>query len=332
MSPPRVQPARTLPPPALAPAGFAAHVRTVWPVVRRVAGTAPAPPSEPWSVEIPDPDVGSVFLSGRLSLRPGSSTVLLLVHGLGGSTESSYMLHTARVADQLGMSTLRLNLRGADHGGADLYHAGLSSDLDFVLASPALAGFERVLLFGFSLGGHLSLRFAIEARDRRLSAVAAACAPLDLEHSVTAIDQPSGWLYRRYVLAGLCRMYAEVAARRELPLSIAEARRIRSLREWDRRTVVPRFGFESAGDYYRRAGVGGRLDRLRVPALLVAAEYDPMVPRAAVEGGLNGGAERLSLRWVRKGGHLAFAANLDLGEGAPLGLAGQVIAWLNRQQ
>ncbi len=330
MSPPRVQRARPLSV-SLAPASLAAHARTVWPVVRRVAGTAPAPPSEPWSVEIPDPKVGAVFLSGRLSLHSGSPTLLLLVHGLGGSTESSYMLHTARVAGQLGMSTLRLNLRGADSSGGDLYHAGLSSDLDFVLASPELARFERILLFGFSLGGHLSLRFATEVKDRRLSAVAAACAPLDLEYSVTAIDRPSGWPYRRYVLAGLCRMYAEVAARRELPLSVAEARRIRSLREWDRRTVVPRFGFKSARDYYRRAGVGGRLDRLRVPALLVAAEHDPMVPREAVQAGLNGSTERLSLRWVRRGGHLAFAPNLDLGEDAPFGLAGQVIGWLSRQ-
>lgn len=185
---------------------FAAHVRTVWPVVRRVAGVPPAPPSEPWSVEIPDPDVGSVRLTGRLRARPGvngtGSTLLILVHGLGGSTESSYMLLTARLADELGVSTLRLNLRGADRGGADLYHAGLSSDLGRVFDSRELAGFERVLLFGFSLGGHLCLRFATEVRDPRLRAVAAVCSPLDLDASVAGIDQPSGWLYRRYVLAG----------------------------------------------------------------------------------------------------------------------------------
>ncbi len=126
-------------------------------------------------------------------------------------------------------------------------------------------------------------------------------------------------------------MYAEVAARRELPLAVTEARRIRTLREWDRRTVVPRFGFDSPEDYYRQAGVGGRLDRLRIPALLVVAEDDPMVPPSAVRPQPNGGAERLTLRWSRRGGHLAFPASLDLGENAPAGLAGQVIGWLMRQ-
>ena len=147
---------------------LAAHARTVWPVVRRLAGTPPAPPSEPWSIEIPDPDVGPVRLSGRLrtpSAGERGSTLLVLVHGLGGSVDSSYMLRTAAVADALGLASLRLGLRGADRRGADFYHAGLSSDLGWVLESPELAAFERVLLFGFSLGGHLCLRFATEAAD-----------------------------------------------------------------------------------------------------------------------------------------------------------------------
>ena len=167
-------------------------------MVRRFAGAPAAGPSRPWSTAVEDPRLGRVRLSGRLHRVDGGSTLLVLVHGLGGSSESSYMLRTAAVAEGLGLSALRLSLRGADGRGEDLYHGGLSSDLAAVLASPELASFDRVLLFGFSLGGHLSLRFATEDEDPRLRAVAAACAPLDLERSVAAIDRPVGWLYRRY--------------------------------------------------------------------------------------------------------------------------------------
>ncbi len=310
---------------------LAAHARTIWPVVRRFAVAPEAPSAVPWAVEISDPAVGSVRLTGQLRVVPGGSTLLVLVHGLGGSTDSTYMLRTARVADDLGLSTLRINLRGSDRQGEDLYHAGLSGDLHEVLASPALADFSSILLFGFSLGGHLSLRFATEVEDPRLRAVAAASAPLDLDRCVAGIDRPSGWIYRRYVLSGLCGMYAEVVARRELPLSVTEARKIRRIRDWDRRTIVPRFGFEDPEDYYRQASVAGRLGKLRVPALLVAAEEDPMVPRDAILEGLHGVPELLTLRWTSRGGHLAFAADLDLGEDAPRGLSGQVIGWLSRQ-
>lgn len=274
---------------------------------------------------------GEVRLTGSLRTTPASSTVLVLVHGLGGSAESSYMGQSVQVADELGLSTLRLNLRGADGRGEDLYHGGLSSDLASVLASPELARFATVLLFGFSLGGHLSLRFATECEDPRLRAVAAASSPLDLDRSVAGIDQPSGWIYRRYVLSGLCAMYAEVAARRDLPLSVADARRIRLIRDWDRHTVAPRFGFADPEDYYRQASVAGRLGELRAPALLVAARDDPMVPSQAIDQGLSGASDGFTLRWSRRGGHLAFPADLDLGEEAPLGLIPQVIAWLARQ-
>ncbi len=308
------------------------HLRTVWPVVRRLARTPPSPASEPWSTTVADPGHGAVRLTGRLSRQPDNGTLLILVHGLGGSIDSTYMLRTATAAGQLGLSTLRLNLRGADRLGGDLYHAGLSSDLAAVLASPALAQFDSILLFGFSLGGHISLRYATEVADRRLRAVAAACSPLDLDRSVAAIDRPSRWIYRRYVLAGLCEMYAQVAARHELPLSPADARQVRSIRDWDRLTVAPRFGFDSAEDYYRQASVGGRLEQLRVPALLVAAEDDPMLPAEAILGGLDRAPDHWHLRWVPRGGHLAFPADLDLGEdAAPKGLGGQVAGWLLRQ-
>ncbi len=328
------------------------HVRTIWPVVRRFAVTPPAPASEPWSVEVSDPTRGRIRLTGSLSRivggrivggrvardrdasgrDAGCNALLILVHGLGGSSNSTYMLRTAAVASQLGVSTLRLNLRGADCQGSDLYHAGLSRDLASVLASPALAEFDSVLLFGFSLGGHIGLRYATEAHDPRLRAVAAACSPLDLDRSVAAIDQSSKWIYRRYVLAGLCEMYAQVAARHPLPLSVADARKVRTIRDWDRLTVVPRFGFDSAEDYYRRASVGGRLGQLRIPALLVAAEDDPMLPAEAILRGLDGAPDHWLLRWVPRGGHLAFSDDLDLGLGsAPKGLGGQVLGWLLRQ-
>ncbi|MEM7585497.1 MAG: alpha/beta fold hydrolase [Acidobacteriota bacterium] len=150
------------------------------------------PAFQAWSVDAPDPRLGQVRLTGALTEVPGSRKLVVLVHGLGGSCDSSYMLRAASLAEQLGVSALRLNLRGADRQGADLYHAGLSRDLDAVLSSPAFRGIEEVLLLGFSLGGHISLRYALADHDPRLRAVAAACTPRDLDCSVTAVDGPAG--------------------------------------------------------------------------------------------------------------------------------------------
>ncbi|MCP4656560.1 MAG: hypothetical protein GY856_14200, partial [bacterium] len=157
---------------------LSAHLWTVWPLVR--AAVKPPPPlaAVDWSTAVPDEHRGRVRLTGKLSVTSDPSSLLILVHGLGGSADSNYLIRAARVAERLGLSSLRLHLRGADGRGEDFYHAGLSADLAAVLASPSLREFATLYILGYSLGGHVVLKFATEVGDRRLRAAAAVCSPL----------------------------------------------------------------------------------------------------------------------------------------------------------
>ena len=68
---------------------------------------------------------------------------------------------------------MRFNMRGADRSGEDVYHAGTTEDLRAMLRSPALARFRRIHVIGFSLGGHILIRWATEPdRDPPLPPVA----------------------------------------------------------------------------------------------------------------------------------------------------------------
>jgi hypothetical protein len=268
---------------------------------------------------VEDPDVGPVRLTGYLTRPEDARDVIVLVHGLGGCADSGYMPGAARAASEAGLASLRLNLRGSDRLGEDFYHAGLTEDLRAAVASPELAGFDRVFVLGYSMGGHVALRYGTENGDRldsRVEAVAAICAPLDLAASGAVMDRPAFWVYRRYLLRHLLEIYRAVAARRPVPIPVEEAERIRLFREWDDRIVAPRHGFESAADYYARASVGPRLDRFGRPdrsdrsgprALLVVAEDDPMVPAETVRPALEGRETGLRVRWVPSGGHIGFS-------------------------
>ncbi len=302
----------------------------VWPALSAVE-RRPGEPASPvaWSGEVADERWGSVRLSGQLHDTPVAGGVLLAVHGLGGSSESPYLARSVREAAALGWACLRLNLRGADGSGEDFYHAALTADLHAALASPMLASFTDIYLVGYSLGGHLVLRFASEPHDARVRAVAAVCAPIDLARSAWAIDRPASFPYRQYVLARLKAGYAAVARRRSLPTSLERVLRVRRLREWDACTVVPRHGFASTEDYYARASAAARLAALRVPALLVNTEHDPMVPADTVKPALAFAAPLLDVRWLRSGGHLGFPLGVDLGQHAPRGLEPQVMRWLS---
>jgi uncharacterized protein len=309
------------------------------------------PPAAPWQTAVADPVVGPVRLSGWLQAAPdagGGDDIVVLVHGLGGAAQSHYMIRGAHAAAAAGLACLRLNLRGADLSGEDLYHAALTADLHAALASPDLRRYRRIYVLGYSLGGHVALRFAAEAADPRVVRVAAICSPLDLSRAQQAIDGPAGWLYRRYLTAHLVRHYAAVAARRPVPLPLAAVARLRTIREFDQHIVAPRFAFAGADDYYARASVAPCLPRLRLPALLVNAEHDPMVPAAAVRPALDPPPPQLTVRWLPQGGHVSFPAAVhldlerdrdrerDLAKPLPSAphraatLDAQVLAWLRR--
>src|SRR5579859_676556 len=155
-----------------------------------------APASSPWSVVTEDPKIGPVRLTGRIRHEPTATSLVMLVHGLGGDVETPYMVAGAQAASAAGLSCLRLHLRGADRSGEDFYHAGLTADLHAALSSEELARYERVFVIGYSLGGHVTLRYATDAPDPRVASVAAVSPPLDLDRSARAFDRSSCDIYR----------------------------------------------------------------------------------------------------------------------------------------
>ncbi len=259
-------------------------------------------------------------ITGVLSTEREGAPLLVLVHGLGGSVSSPYMPRLARHARNLGFDTLALNLRGADRKGDDIYHAGLTADLDTALRSRALDGYTRIVLLGCSMGGHVTLRWALSPTDARVRAIGTLCAPLDLEQGTRDIDAPMRALYRNHVLMALKEIYTAAHARSRVPADLARVDGARTMRQWDELAVVPRFGFESVEHYWRETQVAPHMVRLALPTRLVLSKHDPMVlsrtlakylrqlpPHVEVDCvdgghlgfGLRSRAEDVLLRWLR---------------------------------
>lgn len=271
---------------------------------------------------------GEVRLTGRLSQLEGAPAAVVIVHGLGGSADSPYVVRAATEVVAANLSCLRLNLRGADRLGEDLYHAGLTDDLQAAMASPELAPHEKVCLLGYSMGGHVGLRYALEAGSSRLAAVAAVCAPLDLAATALQLDRATSWPYRRYLLARLCELYAAVEGRGRPGPPLEQVRAARLFVDFDGLVIAPRFGFRDAWDYYARASVGPLLGDLGVPALLVSATDDPMVPAASLHAPVATAAKAIDARWIERAGHLGFPTDLSLGFNGAAGLEPQILQWL----
>ncbi|TPV96189.1 MAG: alpha/beta fold hydrolase [Myxococcales bacterium FL481] len=258
-------------------------------------------------------DDPEVTLTGRLESAPHQRTLCVILHGLGGSANSVYMLRCATACREHDIASLRLSLRGADGRGDDMYHAGLVGDLHQVLDHPLVAAFSRLIVVGYSLGGHVALHLAASdpPPKRKPAAVAAICPPLDLAAASAGFDAGPRWLYRRHVLESLKSSYATIAARGRGWVDPHLVATIDRIRQWDDQVVVPRFGFASTDAYYRQMSAGPRLSRLAVPTLILHSRLDPVVPWSAVAP-WRGTSPRACFTDVASGGHCSFAPGTDL--------------------
>jgi len=250
--------------------------------------------------------------------QPGPAAVL--VHGVGGSSESRYVLRAAVSLHRAGWHVIRLNLRGAGVSVADapeLYHAALTEDLRVAIEHLGVRRHvDGVALVGFSLGGHVVLRLAGELGDSDpglLRAAVAISAPVDLVEVTRAIERFRSAPYHLYVLQKLVRQATAFARMhpRRARYHVSSLLRLRTIRAYDSLVIAPMHGFASAEDYYERASAGPLLDRIRIPTLLVHADDDPMVPPSTLRAWLASTPPAVEQAWSRGGGHVGWFAGVS---------------------
>ena len=208
--------------------------------------------------------------------------LVLVVHGMGGTIESTYVRATALGLLRAGYPVARVDLRGvgdsAEHS-ALLYHGGRTQDLRAVLA--ALAQERRVeglALVGFSLGGNATLKLLGEPLEGLpVVAGASVCAPLDLASGVEHISQRMLGLYERFLVS---RLRADTLAS-QVPLTPEEraaVAQVSSLVEFDDLITAKHNGWRDAAEYYAVNSSAQFLPSITVPTLVVHAADDPMIP------------------------------------------------------
>ncbi|MFN0103397.1 MAG: YheT family hydrolase [Bryobacteraceae bacterium] len=240
----------------------------------------------------------------------------VLVHGLEGSSEGGYMQSMAWNALRQGYAVHRFNIRGC--GGTEgwcqtLYHAGLTADLRSYLES--LRGRGPVTLIGYSLGGNVVLKLAGELGEsgpELLHSVVGVSTPINLAACVEALGKKSNAIYQnRFVM----RMRERLTERRRLhpeafgPIfARTDVNAIRTVFDFDDRITAPHFGFGDAPNYYKTQSSMHFLSRIRVPALLLTSQDDPLVPFAVYGNPAIRENPLLELLAPAHGGHVAFLA------------------------
>jgi predicted alpha/beta-fold hydrolase len=260
--------------------------------------------------------------------------VVLLIHGLSGCHQSSYMCRMSERLLERGYIVFRMDMRGcgAGQGVARLpTHCGRSGD---VAAAVRLIA-ERypevpTLAVGYSMGGTLALNLLAEAGETRvgnLERVLAICPAIDLVSISRQFSTRSGRPYDIFFLKYLWQHTLNNWARFPDVAPKAPPPRPRRLRDFDELVIAPTGGFDSADHYYRSTQPGPKLASIRQGATIIASQDDPIVPVAPLmEYPRSASVETVI---VPRGGHLGFIGARN-GDPDSRWLDWRIIDWIEK--
>jgi predicted alpha/beta-fold hydrolase len=235
---------------------------------------------------------------------------IVFLHGLEGSADAGYIASFAQQALERGYGVHRLNMRtcgGTESLSETMYHSGLTSDPRFVCERLAARGLGPRFLVGFSLGANVALKLAGELGDSTLvSGVCAISAPIDLAACVRAIDKPANIIYARRFVSRLCDRVKRKSLLSPGMYQTAALAGVDSIWAFDDAFTAPLFGFGTAANYYATQSAADFLSAIRIPALVVTAQDDPLVPFAIYGHEAFERNSALTLLAPRHGGHLGF--------------------------
>jgi hypothetical protein len=298
------------------------HLQSVYPsfplrrrgVERRSAGLLAA--TEEWIIDCGEGVRLLSYYSGQdaRGAAPARSLVALL-HGWEGSSDSLYMLTLGQQLYARGHDVLRLNLR--DHGPShhlnrELFNScRLQEVIGAVGAMQARWGGKALSLVGFSLGGNFWLRVGAHAAQAgiRVEKIVAISPVLDPERTLATLES-GPWIYREYFVRKWVRSLRRKQQAWPGEYQFDDILRDRSLMSMTDVLVRRYTDYPDLGRYLRGYAVtGDTLATLATPTRIIAAADDPIIPAADL--GRLARAEALRMTVSSHGGHCGFVTRLN---------------------
>lgn len=215
--------------------------------------------------------IHTTYLSGS------SRTVVYLFHGLGGSSEASYMQRTARIVRAQGHHVFLNNHRGCGMGAGlstEPYHSGRADDLSKVIAyGKTMLPEHQHIAIGFSLSGNALLLLAAGVRASVQPDYAIAVnGPINLDRASLLLQKGANRIYdKRFT------MELEAYLDTNRPEDKGDFTRVKTLRDFDEFYTAPFGGFINRDDYYQTCSAKRFLPEINIPTVIITAKDDPFV-------------------------------------------------------
>ncbi len=288
---------------------FNGHLQTILPaVLRRVEVTY-----ERERLELADGDFVDLDWIDR-----GCRRLVILTHGLEGSSDRHYIRGTARLFARRGWDVLAWNCRscsGEMNRHLRLYNHGEIGDIGEVIAHALRTrDYQRIALVGYSMGGSITLKYlGVHGSDlpEPVKCGIAISTPCDLKASAETLEDPVNRFYKKRFLKNLRRKITDKARQFPKAIDLGHFDRIERWEDFDNYYSAPLNGYRDAEDFYQQASAINFMDGIRVPALVLNAKNDPILTPDCSPEELAEKHPHIFVETPDEGGHVGFSLPRD---------------------
>jgi predicted alpha/beta-fold hydrolase len=287
-----------------------AHFSTIYPAVFRNI------PSKYERIRFETPD--SDFFDVDTRTSDENKKLVLLLHGLEGSSQSNYIKSFGSYFFQKNYDVYAVNFRscsGEPNRLLTSYHSGFTNDLHQLHNMLRLQKkYQSVHVIGFSLGGNAMLKFLSEinfSSQPIIQSAAAVSVPLHLQSSAEKLSIPSNYLYMRRFLKSLSEKIKTKAALFPQKVSLKDLHLIKNFREFDDHYTAPIHGFENALQYWNSCSSLFVLHKIKTPTLLINSKNDPFLTDACFPEDILNSNTFIHGIHTQYGGHVSFMRHLS---------------------
>ena len=247
-----------------------------------------------------------------------SKSLVLLIHGLEGSSFSNYMVTTSIYLNNNGFDTVSMNLRGCsgeDNLLLGTYHSGKTDDVSFIINYlDKNYSYNNLIIVGFSLGGNLTLKYLGEYTNipDLVKGAVAVSVPIDLTSSQAELLKIKNKIY---LLEFLKTMKNKILAKAEKfpefnidKKLLAKASKFRHI---EKQYTIPVFGFKSSEDYWAKASSKSYISKIKIPSLLINSLDDSFLSKECFPYEEAKKLNNFYLITPNYGGHVGFLSSFS---------------------
>lgn len=241
-----------------------------------------------------------------------TNRLIILLHGLEGNAQRTYMLGTAKLFNQNNFDAVCVNFRGCS-GENNLkyrsYHSGETEDLEDVIQHIiSTKHYTEIYIKGFSLGGNVTLKYLGE-RDTippQIKVAIAVSVPCYLHGSSIELHKFKNVLYHDRFKKYLKRKLKQKKKLLPDKISDSDIKNIKTLKDFDDVYTSKAHGFKDALDYYDKCSSLQFLNNIKIPTLILNAQNDSFLSPECYPITEAKNNPNLFLEMPKNGGHVGF--------------------------